>query len=66
VSDPGDLLDGCCDLDFEMGPPTTAAILPWVVLFADLIDTEQRPIDLHAVHQRGVEWRALFGTGGGT
>lgn len=59
--DDDDFLDGLCDLDFEMGPDTTDELLPWVVLFADLLDTEQRPRSLVDVERRAHEWRALFG-----
>jgi hypothetical protein len=58
---PGDEWDGMCDLDFEMGPSTTDDLIPWVVLFADLLDTEQQPESREAVERRADEWRALFG-----
>ena len=56
-----DTLDGLCDLDFDMGPDTTDELLPWVVLFGDLLDTEQRARNIRAVLHRADEWRTLFG-----
>jgi hypothetical protein len=56
-----DFLDGLCDLDFIKGPDTTEDLLPWVVLFADLLTPAQLPESLAAVEARADEWRALFG-----
>lgn len=65
MSDPGDFLDGMCDLDVEVEYPTTDALRPWVVLFADMIGPDQEPVvTLEALEARAAEWRALFSGGG--
>jgi hypothetical protein len=64
VSDLPDDLDGICDLDAPMGPATPDHLVPWVVLFADLIDHDHRAINARAVLDRAAEWRALFGEPG--
>lgn len=55
-----DFLDGCCDLDFDMGPPTSDEDAPYVVLFATVLDSELRVRDVEALARRAAEWRALF------
>ena len=56
-----DFLDGCCDLDFDMGAPVTDAQLPYVVLFATLLDHDLRVTDRAALKRKAREWRTLFG-----
>lgn len=56
-----DLLDGMCDLDFEVLYPTTDEQAPYVVLFADMIGPEQTPtVGPSELAVRAGEWRALF------
>jgi hypothetical protein len=60
TDDEDDALDGCCDLDFAMGRDVTDDMIPWVVLFATLLDDDLEPRDLVAVERKAEEWRVLF------
>lgn len=55
-----DFLDGCCDLDFDMGPETTDEEQPWVVLFATDLDYDDHVRDRAALERHAAEWHALF------
>lgn len=56
-----DFLDGCCDLDFDMGPEVTDDLTPWVVLFATCLDGDLQVADEQALARRAAEWIELFG-----
>jgi hypothetical protein len=51
-----DFLDGICDLDADMGPPTPDDEVVWVVLFASVLGKGR-----DAIEARAAEWRELFG-----
>ena len=64
MSDPtpdDDLLDGMCDLDFELPVVTTDADAPYVVLFADVLGPDECPTCSPAVlEDHAAAWRDLF------
>jgi hypothetical protein len=62
--DDDDTLDGICDLDAPMGPPTPDHLVPWVVLFATVIDHDHRVANARRALELAGEWRALFGDAG--
>ena len=61
--DGDDYLDGCCDLDFDMGPPVPDDEVVWVVLFATVLDGDLRVRDRAALARRAREWHELFDRG---